>query len=661
MRARFRVPMFVVAAGLLGLIALLATLQYRWLGQVSAAERERMKTNLASRAASFAQDFDREITRAYLTFQADTVQEGENAAARMATLHDRWQGSSRYPRLLKDVYLVPRAEAGPLKLQRYDPSTRFIEPVEWPEPLRPIRDQLTKPTEAVPSSTAGASGATLMIRSMPATVWESVPALVVPMPVVLLNALTLSTPLHGGRQEMRIAPSMAFTILTIDRDYVSAEMLPALAQQHFHATSEGTDYELAVVSTAAGDAKYSTDPQFTPPADAPADAGADLFQIRLQEFGAMASEVRRFRSFTSRVEKPGSSTELQITAGAPATGSFVVRETAPISVVLQHAGAPGADKAAIETAFAAATTRALASAPKWRLVVKHPSGSLETAVASVRRRNLLVSSGILGVLGVSIGFLVVSTRRAQDLARQQMEFVAAVSHELRTPLAVIRSAADNLADGVVHDDPQVRKYGDLVRGEGRRLTEMVEQILELAGIQSGQRGFGLAPVAVLPLLRQVVHASSTLIAEAGLEVEYDVPETLPPVLGDEPGLRRVFQNLIGNAIKYGGAGGWIGIRAAARGREVVVSIADRGMGIGAAEQTHIFEPFYRTPEVIAAQIQGAGLGLSLVHRIVEAHGGRITVRSAPGSGSEFTVHLPAASEQPATRSSAAADTAETSA
>jgi signal transduction histidine kinase len=85
------------------------------------------------------------------------------------------------------------------------------------------------------------------------------------------------------------------------------------------------------------------------------------------------------------------------------------------------------------------------------------------------------------------------------------------------------------------------------------------------------------------------------------------------------------------------------------------------MGIGAAEQPHIFEPFYRTPEVIAAQIQGAGLGLSLVQRIVEAHGGRIAVRSASGSGSEFTVHLPAASEQPATRSSAAADTAETSA
>ena len=118
---------------------------------------------------------------------------------------------------------------------------------------------------------------------------------------------------------------------------------------------------------------------------------------------------------------------------------------------------------------------------------------------------------------------------------------------------------------------------------------------------------------------------------------------------------------VGNAIKYGASGGWIGISARASGREVQITIADKGMGIEAAEQANIFDPFYRTPDVIAAQIQGAGLGLNLVQRIVDAHGGRITVRSAPGAGSEFTVHLPSATEQPATRSSAATDAARTSA
>jgi signal transduction histidine kinase len=325
--------------------------------------------------------------------------------------------------------------------------------------------------------------------------------------------------------------------------------------------------------------------------------------------------------------------------------------------MLQH-GVTG-DKNGVETSVATAASRGASSAPKWRLIVTHPSGSLEAAVGKVRRRNLIVSSSILAILGVSIGVLVVSTRRAQDLARQQMEFVAAVSHELRTPLAVIRSAADNLADGVVHEDPQVRRYGALVRGEGLRLTEMVEQILELAGIHSGQRGFALVPVAVTPLVRDVVDSFATLIEEAGLAVEYDLADSLPPVAGDEQALRRVFQNLVGNAIKYGARGAWIGLRARAAGREVQITVADRGIGIEAAEQPRIFEPFYRAPGVIAAQIHGAGLGLSLVQRIVEAHGGRITLRSAPGSGSEFTVHLPAASGEPASRTSSAHDPAPT--
>ena len=174
-----------------------------------------------------------------------------------------------------------------------------------------------------------------------------------------------------------------------------------------------------------------------------------------------------------------------LAAGSPKGGRGQGR---PISIIVQQSAAPDS------TAFVGAlgpASRATPGAARWRLLVTHPSGSLEAAVTSARRRNLLVSTSILGILGASVGMLILSTRRAQELARQQMEFVAAVSHELRTPLSVIRSAGDNLAEGVVRDDVQIRRYGDLVRSEGRRLTEMVEQILEFAGIQSGQRGFAL--------------------------------------------------------------------------------------------------------------------------------------------------------------------------
>jgi signal transduction histidine kinase len=243
------------------------------------------------------------------------------------------------------------------------------------------------------------------------------------------------------------------------------------------------------------------------------------------------------------------------------------------------------------------------------------------------------------VLGLSVGFLVVSTRRAHDLARQQLEFVATVSHELRTPLAVIRSAADNLADGVVSDEARIRQYGQLVRREGLRLTDLVEQILEFAGLQSGQRTMTPRPIETGRLLREVV-ATAEATAPAGVRVDVTIADNLPAVAGDEAALRRVFQNLIGNAIKYGADARWIGVSATFTASTLEVSVSDRGIGIAAADQARIFDPFYRAPAVVAAQIQGAGLGLSLVKRIVEAHAGRITLKSAPGEGSTFTVSLP---------------------
>ena len=148
------------------------------------------------------------------------------------------------------------------------------------------------------------------------------------------------------------------------------------------------------------------------------------------------------------------------------------------------------------------------------------------------------------------------------------------------------------------------------------------------------------------LLEEVVASSQALGGNAPLRVEMDLPASLPAVDGDEVALRRVFQNLIGNAMKYGAAGGWIGIRARLSDGGVQVSVRDKGIGISSADQVRIFEPFYRASEVIDARIQGAGLGLSLVQRIVEAHGGRVTVTSTPGAGSEFTVTLPSVSLAP---------------
>ncbi len=626
--------MFVVALSLLGLIALLATLQYRWLGRISDAEREHMRATLNTRASGFAQDFDGELTRAYLLFQVDP-QPDTSLESRIALRYDRWQSTARYPRMIQDIYSAVPGE--PTELRRFNPATHTLEPVPWPAAMEPIRAQLSTVTQ----EQRDASG--FVVRTLPPPLWDGLPALVIPMPLIQFNQ-------QAGRMEFRAMPGLSYVIVLMDRAYITGEMLPALAQQHFRQTGDGFDYQLAVVSPSSRSVVYHSTPDFTPPPDAVADASMDLFQVRMQDFGSIVSEVRRFTStFTAGpLQGTGTSTTVseQIVLPPDAGRALRLREGGPLSIFVQQ-NAPLNAIAASGTA--AARFSATSTTAHWRLLVKHPSGSLEAAVNAARRRNLIISSSILSVLGASVALLVLSTRRAQELARQQMEFVAAVSHELRTPLAVIRSAAENLADGVVRDDEQIRKYGDLVRNEGRRLTEMVEQILEFAGIESGQRAFVLRPVALVPMLHDVVSASDALIRSAGIDVEYEIEDGLPPVLGEESALRRVFENLIANAIKYGESGRWIGVRAKRAGREVQISIADRGVGIASAEQSRIFEPFYRAPEVIAARVQGAGLGLSLVERIVHAHGGRITVKSEPGAGSEFTVVLPAASEEPIAR------------
>ena len=290
----------------------------------------------------------------------------------------------------------------------------------------------------------------------------------------------------------------------------------------------------------------------------------------------MASEVHRFTTYAAALFRNDLQTR---TVERTRTGPG----KKPLSIVVERReeGARGNAQPG-DTFTMPAMTRMMMTAPAWELLLKHQAGSLEAAVGAVRRRNLIVSMSILGILGASMCLLLLSTRRAQRLARQQTEFVATVSHELRTPLAVIRSAAENLADGIVGEEGQVRKYGELMRAEGRRLTDMVEEILEFSGIESGERRLTAVPVDVAPLLREAIERAAVLSEPAGVDVELAVQDDLPPVLGDGPALMRVLQNLLANALKYGRR--WeVGRRGCppACGRDVIITVSDRGIGIDA--------------------------------------------------------------------------------
>jgi signal transduction histidine kinase len=173
---------------------------------------------------------------------------------------------------------------------------------------------------------------------------------------------------------------------------------------------------------------------------------------------------------------------------------------------------------------------------------------------------------------------------------------------------------------------------------------MVERVLQYAGIESGL-GFGArAPLAPAEIIDSAIDNALPLLGPDTVKVERNIADSLPPVLGDAAALRSAIQNLVANAVKYGGTDRWVGVKAehVRDRRQVRITVSDHGPGIPARDLPHIFDPFYRGGDALEQQIHGNGLGLSLVKKIVAAHGGQVSVATRPGAGTAFTIVLPAA-------------------
>lgn len=225
----------------------------------------------------------------------------------------------------------------------------------------------------------------------------------------------------------------------------------------------------------------------------------------------------------------------------------------------------------------------------------------------------------------------------------RMDFVARVSHELKTPVTVIRSAAFNLFKGIVESPEDVRRYGRMIDDEGRRLGEMVDQIMLFSKMESGAAKYNLQIVDIREVVSKAVTSLSGAIEKQGCSVDMDLPSDLPEALADPTALTHCVQNLVNNAVKYGRTPESCVIRVSAQfdrpSQQMQIVVADAGTGIDPSDLPHVFEPFYRGQSV-SAETPGNGLGLSLVKKMMEGQGGRVTVQSARGQGSRFTLHIP---------------------
>jgi signal transduction histidine kinase len=578
-------------ASLIAILIVLAVLQYRWSGQISEAEEERMHTSLLASMNQFRLQLNNEFQRLGFLFQLDlNILRNKDWKSYAASCDIALNGVEY--NLVRNIYLWLPDAANGSQLFKLNRNLRDFEVTPWPKDFERIRNRYSRffadPARSVPE-----------IRPFTWTIFQQIP--------VLLRILMVSQPASNPPDMNTQFYGCIMVELSMER--ICNELFPELARKYFSGP-DGFIYHVAVLDGSdPGSVLYQSDPNMKIAAYSPPDASISLMENPRERFGPISPRPER--------ANPGRPF-LQFPPERPVPG-----------------GRPGMGPPLFE-----------GEGSGYMLVAKHRKGSLEAAVTEMRWRNLALSFGSLLLLSLSMALIIVFARRAQRLARLQIDFVAGISHELRTPLAVICSAGDNLAEGVTGDSSySTRKYGELIRSEGRKLTGMMEQILQFAAARRGRRNSKLYPENINDIVQGALKQTQPMIEEAGFSVEKNLSSGLPRVRVDAAALSRTIQNLIQNALKYSGDGRWLAIHTfqtdTKRGAEVLLTVEDRGMGIGSEDLPHIFEPFYRGSAAAAAQIHGTGLGLFIVRETLASMGGRIDAKSFPGKGSSFTIHLPA--------------------
>ena len=229
--------------------------------------------------------------------------------------------------------------------------------------------------------------------------------------------------------------------------------------------------------------------------------------------------------------------------------------------------------------------------------------------------------------------------RVQEMLEQQREFVDNAAHEFRSPLTSLRLRIEMLqTHGEKNQELSQRYLGQMAREIGF-LQRLVDHLLALASVEGSEQA-PRTSLDLAPLLYEITDSIEPVMRQAGMTFQSNVPDHLPRVMANPDQMNVLIRNLIDNAIKYTPRGGMITLTASSLEKEIQICVSDTGMGIPADALPHIFDRFYRVDRARSREQGGAGIGLSLVHAIVEAHGGRIVAESKLNEGSKFTVRLP---------------------
>lgn len=268
----------------------------------------------------------------------------------------------------------------------------------------------------------------------------------------------------------------------------------------------------------------------------------------------------------------------------------------------------------------------------------------EDPVAWASARNRAIYAVLLALFYLTLAGGVAYTGRTlyreARLSRLKTDFVSLVSHELRTPLTSIRMFIETLSLGRVKDPEQSQQVLAMLSKETERLSQMIERVLDWARIESGRKTYRRERLNVETVIEATISAFRAQRLNSAVQLSCELDKALPPVDVDREAIAGALLNLMQNAFKYSGEEKKISIRARTESGGVAIDVLDNGPGIPVRERKRIFERFYRIENLLTRQNEGSGLGLAIAKRIVEAHGGKISLKSELGTGSCFTIHLP---------------------
>jgi signal transduction histidine kinase len=258
----------------------------------------------------------------------------------------------------------------------------------------------------------------------------------------------------------------------------------------------------------------------------------------------------------------------------------------------------------------------------------------------LRRYSIFYATSLLLIgAGAGLFFTYRAVAREMEVSRMKAEFVSSVSHEFRTPLSAIEALLERLESGKVRDEEMLRRYYAASRREVQRLTAMVNQLLDFSRLKEGREQFSFETIDLNRLAEEVLQSFRDLGFGARLVDALDW-KSLLKISADRDAIYQCIHNLIDNALKYSPDGSPVTIKSARQEGEALLRVSDRGPGIAPEERELIFEQFYRVSSTGVQNVQGAGIGLALVKRVMQAHGGKVTLESRTGEGSTFELTFP---------------------